>query len=995
MIHEQGFNYALGDVLRSILPIRQRTGRHVDVVFIERQGIIKGKRPDILIDHPDGPPVVIECSFDDRDADGDARGRLGLEYTKTGTRLHAAIAVAIPPDIRPMRRSEVERALGEGAVLHYALHQVGGSQHRRFPTRGFLTGTVHDLLHLALSEALPKERVEGIGEAVSDRIHQSASVLRSAIPGDRLDGIIKVVQPRSPMRGLKTVSLLWLDALLVQQQLYLRSADGVFGIRFSNPVGPIEQLTIWRAILRRNWRAIYKPAIHALESVTNLDVQATHRALCLLVDAVGQIQMGRLGSRINVGAELFPRISDDRKQAAAFYTQPGTAELLATLTLREDMRSECEWRDSDIFKSMRIADMACGTGTLLRSSYRRVLHLHEKHGGSSSDQIHRDAMEHGLIGLDISPIAAHLTSSSLAAIGSGEPYGETSIGWVAVGGPPVVSKRKKSWRTGSLEYLQKSALTDLFGLAFGKFKGQKVEAMNHHSVKVEHESLDAVLMNPPYTRTKGGQSAFSVAGLTPIERNGCLSSWGSLIEDEPCGKPAGMAASFLCLARKKIKQGGRIGFVLPLSAASAESWRATRKMLVEDFTDILAVTVASGRALGRDALSADTNMEEMLIVATRDDGVRRESTPVTCVTLNQPPTRIGEAREVGRGILELVGRMDRAAADADSLPLLLGDEPSGQSNIFRRTEGGAPWSHVGLMNADLGKHVVRLLDGRIGRENLSVGIVGIQDVFVVGPTHDLIGHPTGGDGRGAFEMQPLNGPSDVIGSDRALWRADWRAQRTLVVHPTHRGVVPDSPATPEDRARMRKLMGRMFYSRNFRMTSQALLVASTSSNVHGGRSWTSLNVEDRRVVKAMALWANSIFGLIVHWSQGQRTHAGRATTQIKAIKRMPCPDFGRLSNSAKDRVASDFDSLKGLSLLPACQAHRDLARMQIDDAVIRLMGLAGKVEDATREMRFLWCHEPSVHGGNQRAVALLETATLDASEWKHEPKAAEEATPYG
>ena len=47
----------------------------------------------------------------------------------------------------------------------------------------------------------------------------------------------------------------------------------------------------------------------------------------------------------------------------------------------------------------------------------------------SVKRLHLDAMESGLIGTDISPIAAHLTASSLAAIGMGEPYGE-NVYWL-------------------------------------------------------------------------------------------------------------------------------------------------------------------------------------------------------------------------------------------------------------------------------------------------------------------------------------------------------------------------------------------------------------------------------------------------------------------------------------------------------------------------------------------------------------------------------------
>lgn len=118
-------------------------------------------------------------------------------------------------------------------------------------------------------------------------------------------------------------------------------------------------------------------------------------------------------------------------------------------------------------------------------------------------------------------------------------------------------------------------------------------------------------MNPPYSRTRGGQSAFDIAGLINRERAACQKRWRELVKGEPVNNRAGMAASFLALARQKVKPGGRIGFVLTLTAAFADAWSGAQQMIEEDFEDIIAVTASEG------SLSADTGMQEMLLSATR------------------------------------------------------------------------------------------------------------------------------------------------------------------------------------------------------------------------------------------------------------------------------------------------------------------------------------------------------------------------------------------
>ena len=171
------------------------------------------------------------------------------------------------------------------------------------------------------------------------------------------------------------------------------------------------------------------------------------------------------------------------------------------------------------------------------------------------------------------------------------------------------------------------------------------EIRNKQSVDIPDNSITWILMNPPYSRTRRGQSAFDIAGLTESNRKACQKRWGKLIKDEPANAKAGMAASFLALARRKIKPGGRIGFVLPLTAAFADTWTVTRQMIERNFIDVAAIVIAAGQALGNDALSADTKMEEMLLVATRrsESTERKEWAPVK-LTKSERVTRFGQEK---------------------------------------------------------------------------------------------------------------------------------------------------------------------------------------------------------------------------------------------------------------------------------------------------------------------------------------------------------------
>ena len=974
-LHEHTFNVLLADALKVTSVRWQQSG----VVEAERRGALQkpGLRPDIIVNDPVAPKVVVECAYGG-DNDKDALRRLEAHSFDT------AFSVAIPERFQTMKNNAVRRALKEKDALAYALLQRdGGGDIRRFPKSGYITGSAIDLADMIRTASVPRSQLERTAEKVADLINEAANVLMKGLADADRRHIADSVYQNTHLTAGRTVAILWLDAMLVQSHLRVFVPEDVDVLPLME-VKPTDLASAWRKILARNWHSIFEPAVDVLERAASRARRPTAGALRHLLAAVEEIETARLGDHINIGAELFPKISEDRKTAAAFYTTPATAEFLTALLVLE--RDRNDWDDPLLFRDLRVGDLACGTGSLLRAVYRRVRAFNELrvNDGAVFTGLHRAAMEDGIVAADISPIAVHLTNSSMALMGSGRPYNHTSISWVSVGQPLGGPNGGRS--TGSLELLKTGALTDLFATLGSRAGGV---GTIENPLNVANESLDYVIMNPPYSRTRGGQRSFDVAGLDAATRKSCQKRWGRLLHNQPAVKTAGMAASFLCLARAKVKRGGRIGFVLPLTAAFAESWRVTREMIVHDFEDIIAVTAAS--QLGSvDALSADTHMGEMLLVAKRRPE-KGSPSPVRCVTLQRLPFRAGEACEYARCVQRILDEMT-----VDSHPVFAGGEELGQIATFR-PEGGEAWSHLGVLHADLAVAATGIatsgqLSGvqDLGGAVFACPMTTIGNLFEVGPTHHLIGHTAGKEPIGALTLYPITRRADARGSNRVLWKADAKKQTQLRVVPTHKGIVYDQAKMGSIRS------GRLHYARGMRWTSQALLAATTQDNVFGGRAWTSLIHHDRRILWAFALWANSTLGLITHWTQGSRTHLGRATTQVQAIHAMPCPNLAALGDDTLDAAAEAFKKLSSDSLLPACQAHVDPVRAMIDEAVLTMLGLpvesgavrfrqqqvnckvaAGDNAAAIVACQQWWCAEPTVHGNNNAALELLRTAGLE------------------
>ena len=135
---------------------------------------------------------------------------------------------------------------------------------------------------------------------------------------------------------------------------------------------------------------------------------------------------------------IFQRLIADRKYLATFYTRPESAALLAHLAIPDDG----SWDDPERMRDFRVADYACGTGTLIHAAYRRINQLHLLSGGEPAD-LHAHMMKEALTACDVLPSAVHLTASMLSSSHPAErydgtrtivtQYGKTEDGGVSIG----------------------------------------------------------------------------------------------------------------------------------------------------------------------------------------------------------------------------------------------------------------------------------------------------------------------------------------------------------------------------------------------------------------------------------------------------------------------------------------------------------------------------------------------------------------------------------
>src|SRR6185312_12655994 len=152
-----------------------------------------------------------------------------------------------------------------------------------------------------------------------------------------------------------------------------------------------------------------------------------------LAETAGRLLENRLMRSHDLTGAVFQKMIVDRKFLAAFYTTPASAALLLGLVLVPEATPDMKpWSDPKNVKALRIADFACGTGTLLTTAYSRVGQMHELAGGDS-EAIHAEMMAHAIIGCDVLPSAAHLTASMIAGAHPTVKYDQSLIMTVPYG----------------------------------------------------------------------------------------------------------------------------------------------------------------------------------------------------------------------------------------------------------------------------------------------------------------------------------------------------------------------------------------------------------------------------------------------------------------------------------------------------------------------------------------------------------------------------------
>ena len=968
---EPNANAALGSLLQHRLPGSQVRSENTQVIAGHA-----GQQPDILITTPGHSPVVVEAEYlPAYTAENDAKKRLGLSTTVDSRPMEAVVALRYPEAVS--QADDLPTTLREAGLSYCILTEGDGEQPaRRFPDSGWLDGSVDDLADLIRLASVPQRAVDQAAHALEQGIENVAreldamAALRPGISAEiaRLLGMSDLPQTRRMACAIIINAMTFHDRIAGMHQ-HVRPLRTVCGPDVANPQARI--LEAWTHILTINYWPIF--AI-AKDLVGQLPTHEATGILRLSQRTADNVAATGVTNAHDLTGRLFQRLIADRKYLATFYTLPASAALLARLAIAK--LEGVDWRRADAIGSLRVGDFACGTGALLSAVYDQIAARHEREGGNL-EALHPVIMEEVLYGCDVMPAAIHITSSTLSGARPNVRYGHSRLYVMPYGRQQDTYVQARAGasevKIGSLELLESSSQMVLINTTDPALRtgSSGEETSDQITADIPDEWFDLVIMNPPFTRntTREGayadtiNAAFAAFGASEADQRQMATRMAMLKENTCYHGNAGLASAFAALGDRKLKPGGVLALVLPLSVASGLSWQRFRELLATGYTDL---TVLSLAASGRDmSFSSDTGMAECLVIARKRRPDEAQAQRAMFVSLHRRPQGFAHASAIAKGITGCDAVRQIEDGPYDGTPLMIGDDPGGRiGNLLTVPNDGSGenWGAVRLLDYSLAQTAYALSHSRLWLPGQStalelktdfldaVGRLGMYHLDITGP--------------------PLRGPfTKTTPSPTATYPALWNHN---AVNETRMVCTPDSQllvrrGMEAKAAEVWATASRAHINLDFRFNSQPLTAAITEQQSIGGRAWPNVMFTDARFDYLFALWCNSTLGLLSYWWHANKQQPGRGITTIRAVESLPVLDFRTLSDAQLRTAQAIFDEFRELGLKPAYLADADANRALLDRRVVcDLLGFDEDTYGAVRRLAAKWCAEPSVHGGKKR-----------------------------
>lgn len=969
---------ALVDVLR---PMRHgwTLTQHPTRPFIEND-----KEPDVILTEPKRNPIVIEDKVDHKssaDHSGEKQLRddyLGKTLKSIGHTIHTGIAIRFPYRFRSVEQAELNEKMAEAEDISYCLLSI--DEPYRFPKEGWLTGSVTDIATAIHVGATPISKIENAVQTLKNGVTHAAMHAEETIKErpDLGEKIADILHQKSGKQTMQMAMLIIGNAFVFQSLLAhkpnLETIPSLSEIKEEyGKLSVSEVLKVWKHIQEINYTPIFGVA-DRLVRVLSGDDQLVGDVLRILRKTAFDLQNMGLAHEHELAGIAFQDFIKDRKTIKANYTRPESSTLLCTLVLPELMENA---------KDIKVADFACGTGTLLNGIYQRILNLHEQSGGKGKD-IHKHMVEKNLLGCDILPNATHLTVSIIAGTYPDIRIGDTRIKTMAYGEPHGDGR----YAIGALDLLnnpEQATLLDFEKVEAVTGSGTRSEELRKH---FKPHEFDIVIQNPPFTKTSADNNSNASKGIfgdhpKKVEMRKSLKACKSQIGNNH----AGLGSYFTDIADKMLKKNGKMGIVLPSTVLSANTWKSVRNLLANTYHDVIVVSIAAEKTENC-VFSADTGMTECLIIAKQ--GKAKNSGRGNFICLSRQPASKLEALEIAREIskLKTIPRIEDGLIKGD--PIKVGKEIIGYAQDCPLTPSNGVWSVFCVKDLTVVQSAYHLVNGQLQlprQENSElIPICQLSDIARIGSR--------------IYDMKGKN-KKNIVKAEKGcpktadypgIWHVHNDTQQSMLVQPNAHAHLRSN--IPEDIAKLNLQNSRIHYHMFLRYNTNYLTVMFTEEKTLGINLIPSIILENENYEYVWTLWCNSTLGLLCHWMNSSKQHMGRGIYARKDLRLLPTLNVRKLNQFQLMAAETIFHDLKRTQMMPFYKLKDDQVRKELDRRLLsEVLGFAEnehqKVHEGLALLRAKLCMEPSIHEGME---AMCD---LESEEQKHDLQSEDSDTLQG
>ena len=919
---------------------------------------LHGRRPDIIV-RLQNRAVILEIEIEPaRTVEQDALSKLNMPID--GRPVQNVFAITAPIQLRTTEQRHLPDRIAS-ATLQWQEWRTDGSSGPK------LSGALADLAAAVSRSAPPDNNIDYAIDRLESGVRYAGDSLRNSE-----GALVRVADALNIAPGEEAANmaaLVVINAMMFQERLASANPayQAVIDISVDDFAMRAWLLREWRRVLEVDYYPIFKMAADVVNAIARIESPNFLRICANTADEL--LAMGAIGQH-DLAGKIFNRLVAERKLLAAFYTRIPSSTLLAGLALPADDSLGIDWADPDSVTNLRVIDPACGTGTLLMAAYRQIVQNHAATGAASPpDDLHRALVEHIIIGADVVQSAIHLTAATLAAMSTTAEFKQMQMHTLRLGVEEtrVRGEVKNEVYLGSLDWLKSTGVQAHFSAT-----QEQISAVNGEGSVIHTPQVDLVISNPPYTRrgSDGGKQeaiarVFDLPENDPDKEDALKRATSALLKGTPANQIAGHGTSFLVLADKMIKPGGRIAFVLPYTALAGESWAGIRRMLAERYS-VEFVICSHDQELP--SFSFDTKIAETLIVARR---LRKDEEPPGVAKfvnlwrgLDSETDALALTRAIRNVAATPVHRADGPLAGGS--PLTLGAERWGE--IVESPIDGAPWKAARWQRALICQFAAAVERGELHRFDglRSLGripVAPLGDVCNVGPQHRQI--------RGSIGRFDGHRGYDPQAQFPALWALDSNVHQGFTAQPN----AYLTPQPGRDYVPIWEQSGALQIAVTVRYNAQPIMAVRTSIRALGVASWHTLIVNEEDFTTrsareiALALWLNSTFGFLLHANRSIRSQLGRGTGNKNMLREMFALDVRNLQEWQLDAALAIWRDFQDKTFEPFHRCAVDANRIELDRRMMNdMIGLDGEAQEAMAQLRLALANDPSIRGDKAPAL---------------------------